>query len=69
MECGFGFRDLVHNYGHFITSVLHNFGRALYADFQEFSLSLIESSDAIHIRIECSMMKLKLSLMQRFLMA
>ena len=30
MGCGLGFRDLVHNYGHFITSVLHNFGRALY---------------------------------------
>ena len=30
MECGFGFQDLVHNFGHFITSVLHNFGSALY---------------------------------------
>ena len=30
MECGFGFGDLVHNYGHFITSILHNFDRALY---------------------------------------
>ena len=30
MECGLGFWDLVHNYGHFITSVLHNFGSALY---------------------------------------
>ena len=30
MECGLGFRDLVNNFGHFITSVLHNFGRALY---------------------------------------
>ena len=30
MECGLGFRDLVHNYSHFITSVLHNFGSALY---------------------------------------
>ena len=26
MECGLGFRDLVHNFGHFITLVLHNFG-------------------------------------------
>ena len=30
MECGLGFQDLVHNFGHFITSVLHNFGSALY---------------------------------------
>ena len=30
MECGLGFWDLVHNYSHFITSVLHNFGSALY---------------------------------------
>ena len=30
MECGFGFQDLVHNFGHFITSVLHNFGSGLY---------------------------------------
>ena len=30
MECGLGFKDLVHNFGHFITSVLHNFGSALY---------------------------------------
>ena len=30
MEGGLGFRDLVHNYSHFITSVLHNFGSALY---------------------------------------
>ena len=32
MECGLGFRDLVHNYSHFITSELHNFGSALYVD-------------------------------------
>ena len=30
MECGLGFCDLVHNYGHFITLVLHNFGWPLY---------------------------------------
>ena len=30
MDCGLGFWDLVHNYGHLITSVLHNFGSALY---------------------------------------
>ena len=34
MECGLGFWNLVHNYGHFITSVLHNFGRALYFRIQ-----------------------------------
>ena len=30
MECGLGCQDLVHNFGNFITSVLHNFGSALY---------------------------------------
>ena len=33
MEYGLGFQDLVHNFGHFITSVLHNFGSALYFEF------------------------------------
>ena len=47
MECGLGFQDLVH-FGHFITSVLHNFGSALYIHkqglVQDYSQRLIEGN-------------------------
>ena len=49
MECGLGFQDLVHNFGHFITSVLHNFGSALYQDIQ---FILIIASDMCQVSLK-----------------
>ena len=50
MECGLGSQESVHNFGHFITSVLHNFGSALYIRItKNFKILKIQKSNVITI--------------------